>query len=188
MAYQLTCELSANTCTDSAHLPWQLAKRRILQTRARLSAGAGARREAGEDQRLASPTGAMTLGPPTPAGSSLPGLVQTLTFKLRASANWHVQWSQGVCPPGLWPPGPGCPLSPQSGNLLCPLSAAGDIAASGWGIQRSRLGPGSPPQALGTPPGWPWAGGGRAPWLLPVCTADTRSGSPRTSSLGSQAS
>lgn len=55
MAYQLTCELSANTGPDSEHLPWQLAMHRILQTRPGLSAGAGARREEGEDHRLASP-------------------------------------------------------------------------------------------------------------------------------------
>lgn len=188
-AYQLTCELSANTCTDSEHLPWQLAKHRILQTRAGLSAGAGARREEGEDHRLAPPAPNRDLGAPHPCWVLSAWAGPDGHLKLRASANWHGQWSQGMFPPGLLSPGSWMPPPHSRGTSSVPCQLLGTWQPQD-GDPENQAGPRTPPppQALGTPPGWPWAGGGGAPWLLSICTADTPSGSPRRASWGSQAS
>lgn len=115
-----------------------------------LSAGAGARRKERTTGQLP-PSKTVTLGPPTHAGSSLPGLVQMLAQAQspRKQAVMHVQWSQQCALLHSGPQVLGAP-SPQTGDLFCPLSAARDMTAPRWGSERQAQP--RTPQALSKPP------------------------------------
>lgn len=109
----------------------------------------------------------MTLGPPTPAGSSLPGRVQTLTLSSEPQQTGMYSGHKGCALLDSGPQVLDAP-SPQSGGLLCPLSAAGDMEASGRGSREAGRAQDPPPKPCGHP-SWLAMGGRRRGTLAVVC-------------------